>query len=112
MSFGKMNQTIDIIQAVQNKDAAGFATSEDNVLATVRAYREDRHGNEMWANRAAFSTATAMFRFRVIPGVTITPTLYIACHGERFKIVSVEDVRQRGMYIEVLAERLEASKND
>jgi len=30
---------------------------------------------------------------------------------KRYKILSAEDVRGRGMYIEVLAERLEASKN-
>lgn len=110
MSFGKMNQAIQLIQTIQNKDSAGFVTSEDVVLATVRAYREDRHGNERWANRAAFSTATALFRFRVIPGITVTTALAIICGGERFKIVSVENVRQRGMYLEVLAEHMEPSK--
>jgi len=106
-----MTAFIDIIETAQSKDSTGFGVSADTVLASVRAYREDRHGNELWANRAAFSTATSLFRFRAIPGVTVTPSLYIACQGERFKIVSAEDVRGRGMYIEVLAERMEASKN-
>lgn len=110
MSFGKMNQTIQLIQTIQNKDAAGFVTSEDVVLAIVRAYREDRHGNELWANRAAFSTATALFRFRVIPGIAVTAAMIIVCGGERFKIISVENVCQRGMYLEVLAEHMEPSK--
>jgi len=110
MAIGKMRIPIDIVKTILNKDAAGFATSEDVVLASVRAYREDRHGNKMWANRAAFSTATVLFHFRIIPGVKIVPSLYIACHGERFKILSVEDVRGRGMYIEVLAEYIEPSK--
>lgn len=110
MSFGKMNQIIQLIQTIQNKDAAGFVSSEDVVLATVRAYREDRHGNELWANRAAFSTATALFRFRVIPNIMVTTAMTIVCSGERFKIVSVENVRQRGMYLEVLAEHTEPSK--
>jgi hypothetical protein len=34
----------------------------------------------------------------------------IICGGERYKILSAEDVRGRGMYVEVLAERLEATK--
>ena len=110
MSFGKMNYFIDIVQTDQTKDDAGFATSSDTVLASVRAYKDDRHGTVQWANRAAFSTATAMFQFRVIPGVTIDTKLQILCGGDRFKILSAEDVRGRGMYIEVLAERLEASK--
>jgi head-tail adaptor len=112
MSFGKMNDFIDIIQTSQTLDAAGFSTSIDVVLASVRAYREDRHGTKMWANRAAFTDATTLFRFRVIPTITAPYTLYmIACQGERFKILSAEDVRGRGMYIEILAQRLEASKN-
>jgi head-tail adaptor len=105
-----MNTEISLIQTVQNMDAAGFATSDDVVLATVRAYREDRHGTKTWANRAAFSEATALFRFRALPGVSVSPTLYIACQGERFKIISAEDMRGRGMYIEVLAERIEPTK--
>jgi head-tail adaptor len=111
MSFGKMTAFIDIIETVKSKDSEGFSTSQDNILASVRAYREDRHGNVMWANRAAFSNASTLFRFRVIPNETITTQNQIVCNGERFKIFSVENVRGKGMYIEVLAERLEATKN-
>jgi head-tail adaptor len=110
MSFGKMNVFIDIIQTVQMKDADGFATTTDTVLASVRAYKEDRHGNIQWANRAAFSNATALFRFRVIPNVTVDTKLQIICNDKRYKILSAEDVRDRGMYIEVLAELLEPTK--
>ena len=110
MSFGKMNVFIDIIQTAQHVDVAGFGESTDSVLASVRAYKEERHGTTLWANRAAFSTATCMFRFRVIPGVTVDTKLQILCGGKRYKILSAEDVRGRGMYVEALAERLEASK--
>lgn len=105
-----MNAFIDILQTEHSKDADGFVTSTDTVLASVRAYREDRHGNKLWANRAAWSAATSLFRFRKIPGVEIRPSLFITCSGERFRVFSAEDVRGRGMYIEVLAERLEPSK--
>jgi len=106
-----MNTPIDIIQTIQTKDADGFVTSSDTILASIRAYREDRHGNTLWANRAVWSTATSLFRFRVIPDVEITTALQIICQNERFRITSVEDVRGRGMYIEVLAERLEPTKH-
>ena len=107
MSFGKMNDFIDIIQTNQSKDDAGFGTSAETVLASVRAYKEDRYGNVQWANRAAFSTATTLFRFRCLPGIEVTTSLYIVCAGGRYRILSVENVRERGMYLEVLAEKIE-----
>lgn len=68
-----------------------------------RAYREGRHGSERWANMAAFWEATDLFRFRVIPGVSVTTDLALLCDGDRFEITSVEDVKGRGMYLEVMA---------
>lgn len=104
-----MNSFIDIISTAPSKDEDGFVTTGDHVIASVRAYKEDRHGNERWANMAAFSEATALFRFRKLPSVEITTALHIICGDERYRIVSAEDVRGHGMYIEVLAEKLEPS---
>jgi len=110
LSFGKMNAFIKIVHTVQNMDAAGFAQSVDEPVAEVRAYREYRHGTKKWANRAAFSTASVMFRFRVIPGVTVTDKMGIVSGDERYRIISAEDVRGRGLYVEVLADRINPSK--
>lgn len=109
MSFGQMNASIQILRTAPVKDDEGFVTESDTVLASVRAYKEDRHGNEMWANRAAFSTASALFRFRKIPGLDVTTAHFIRCENCRYNIVSVEDVKGRGMYTEVLAEKVEGS---
>lgn len=109
MSYGKMNSFIDIIENVTGKDAEGFRTRGDQIIASVRAYREGRHGNEKWANRAVFSEATDLFRFRKIPDVTVTTQMIISCSGGRFEITSVEDVKGRGMYIEVLAKEVTSS---
>ena len=70
----KMNTFIDIVSTAPVKDAEGFVTTGDNILASVRAYKEDRHGSERWANMAAFAEASALFRFRKIPGVTVYTT--------------------------------------
>jgi len=104
-----MNTFIDIILTKPVKDYEGFAITKDTILASVRAYKEERHGNEQWANRAAFSTATALFRFRMIPGIAITTALVLVCDSGRYNVISVEDVSGRGMYMEVLAERVIAS---
>lgn len=100
-----MNTFVDIVSTQPVKDSEGFATKSDTVLASVRAYKEDQHGSESWANRAAFSKASALFRFRKIPRLTITTTLVLVCADGRFNVVSVEDVKGRGMYIEALAEK-------
>lgn len=106
MSFGKMNAFIDLIRTETVKDSEGFTQAGDNVIASLRAYKEDRHGNASWANRAAFSSATALFQFRTIPGLTVEPGLDIVCADGRYRILSTEDIRGRGMYIEVLAEKV------
>ena len=108
MSFGKMNTFIDIASTQTVKDDEGFSQEKEVVLASVRAYREGRHGSEKWANMASFSTATDLFRFRVIPDVEITTDMRILCDGHTFEITSVEDVKGRGMYLEVLGTEVKA----
>ena len=110
MSFGRMNTLISIAQEVVTKDTEGFATKTDNTLVSVHAYREGRHGSQKWVNRAAFSEATDLFRFRTIPGLTVTTSQVILCGEDRFEITSVEDVKGRSMYLEVLAKKEEAAR--
>jgi len=109
MSYGKMNTFIDIIEKVTTKDAEGFRTEVDNIVASIKAYREGRHGNEKWANRATFSEATDLFRFRRIPNVTVTSSMVLVNKYDRFEITSVEDVKGRGMYLEILAKEVKPS---
>ena len=106
MSFGRMNTLISIAQEVVTKDPEGFATKTDNILVSIHAYREGRHGSQKWVNRAAFSEATDLFRLRAIPGLTVTTAHVILCGDARFSITSVEDVKGRGMYLEVLAKKV------
>lgn len=107
-----MNTTIDIISTEPVKDAEGFVTTGDRVIASARAYKETRNTSAKWeriVGSAAFSSVTAMFRFRKIPGLTVDATMFIADADGRYNILSAEDVRGRGMYVEVLAEKLEGS---
>jgi len=109
MSFGKMNGFADIISVKLVKDSDGFSATVDEIIASVRVYREGRHGSQRWANLATFSEATDLFRFRVIPGLVVSTDHIIVCDGGRYNITSVEDVKGRGMYIEVLAKKVEAT---
>ena len=108
MSFGKMNVQISIAEEVISKDAEGFAVKSDNILAYVHSYREGRHGSQKWVNRASFSEATDLFQCRVIPGLTVTTAQVLLCGDDRFEITSVEDVKGRKMYLEILGKRMMA----
>ena len=105
-----MSTFVDGVSAGMAPDAEGFSVPGDTILASVRAYHEGRHGTQVWANRAAFSEATDLFRFRVIPGLTVTTEHLLICDSGRYHIVSVEDVKGRGMYVEVLAKQVEAAR--
>ena len=107
MGLGQMNGFADIVETKQDKDSEGFTHSEDEVLASIRVYREGRHGSQRWANLAAFSEATDLFRFRCIPGLTVATDHVLVTEDGRYDIVSVENVKGRGMYLEVLAKRSE-----
>ena len=48
--------------------------------------------------------------FRKIPNLEVTTDLVLVCSDGRYNIISVEDVKGRGMYIEVLAEKVKSSK--
>jgi head-tail adaptor len=109
MSFGKMNTFIDLVEKQKVLDDEGFSTITDVVVASVRAYREGRHGSEKWANRSTFTDATDLFRFRVIPEVKVTTAMVLVCEDGRYEITSVEDVKGRGMYVEVLAKEVVSS---
>lgn len=107
-----MNTFIDIITTALVKDADGFVTSGDTILASVRAYKETRNTSAKWERiigSAAFSSVSAIFKFRKIPDLTVDTKLFISDADGRYNIVSAEDVRGRGMYIEVLCEKLEGS---
>ena len=39
--------------------------------------------------------------------MTVTTAMTIVTGGERFEITSVEDIKGRGMYVEVLAKKVE-----
>ncbi len=101
-----MSTHISIAEEMVMKDAEGFATKTHNILTSIRAYREGRHGSQKWVNRAAFSEATDSFQFRVIPGLSVTTAHVILCGDDRFEITSIEDVKGRGMYLEVLGKRM------
>ena len=70
-------------------DSEGFPTERDELLASVRAYREDRYGSEAWKNRSLFSKATTLFRIRVIAGIKLDTRCVVVTEDGRYNILSV-----------------------
>lgn len=98
---GRMTTPISIINKTYTTDSEGFQTATDILIVQTKAYREGRHGSERWRNRASFTDATDLFTIRN-PGVEITTGYYIECEGNTWDITSVENVKGRGMYLEIL----------
>lgn len=109
MGLGLMNKKAKLCIETENIDTEGFNSKTVAIVAEMRVFVEGRHGSERWANLAAFTEATELFRFRRIPTLEITPKHYIICEGKRYDILSVENIKGRNMYTEVLAKRVEAS---
>ncbi len=109
MSFGKMNTMIDIIDTTLVKDEEGFASKSEQVIASVRAYKDERHGSRKWANMAAYTKANATFQMRNLPNLVIEPGMLIRCDTGTYKILSVEIIRR--FYVEIAAEKIEAVKD-
>lgn len=108
MSFGKMREIIEIYGKEIVTDAEGFTIVSNVLFTKVRGYREGRHGTERWANLAEFSETTDLFRIRKIPCMRVTVDNVLKCGEDWFEITSVEDVKGKGMYMEILAKKVEA----
>ncbi len=104
MSIGKLSTRIDIISNEPVKDFDGFVTNGDTVIASVRAYFEQKNSTERWRNMSQSGEVNALFRLRTIPGVELNTRHAIICDGKWYNIYSVENIRNRGMYLEVLAQ--------
>ncbi len=102
MSFGKLNTRIDIISTEPVKDSEGFVTTGDNIIASVKAYFEQKNSTEKWLNMSQNNSVNALFRLRHIPNIEITNKHIIVCEGKRYNIYSVENVKNKGMYFEIL----------
>ena len=112
MSLGKLNTLINIISTEPVKDSDGFVTSGETIIASVRAYFEQKNSTERWRNMSQSGEVNALFRIRCVPGVELNTRHVIICEGKRYNIYSVENVRNRNMYLEILAQSVSGEVND
>jgi len=104
--LGQMTKFASIVRKQRGRDTEGFNFDYFEVLANIRVFVEERHASEFWANLSTFSEATNLFQFRRIPNLKVTTNHYIYYDNEYYNILSAENVKGRGMYIEVLAKKV------
>ena len=111
MSIGDLNTPIQILRLRFGRDRDGFPTESEELVACVRAKAEMRNATEKWNGRAVLRDASAVFTFRRIPHIEITTDMVIVCGADRYNIISVENVRNRNLYTQVVA-RLESEAKE
>ena len=107
MSISDLNTPIQILRLRFGRDRDGFQTESEEIIACVRARAETKNATEKWSNRTVLREASAIFTFRWIPHIDITTDMVIVCGADRYNILSVENVRGRNLYTQVVA-RLES----
>ena len=99
-----LNDFIDIIERRVDKDAEGFGSETDVILASIRAAKSYASMAEKSTNDATFAVQTATFKFRRIPSLPIHPDMFIVDAAGRYNITAVDEMSGRGMYLVVTAQ--------
>lgn len=105
----QLNKRVEVYKKEITSDLEGFTRKNKVSLGFTRMSREGRHGSQMWANYATFSEATDLFKCRRDPNIEITTSCFLLVDGVEYDILSVENVKGKGLYLEILAKRTEAS---
>lgn len=109
--IGRMREQISIKSRVIVIDAEGFQTEVLTEVLSTRAEWESQHATTVWKNRASFTDATDCFYIRK-PAVEIKDDMVIECGAETFEITSVDEIKGRGLWLEILARRSVPSGTD
>ena len=104
---GELNTSVQIQKRIKTEDAGGFEHPEWETIATVWCKWINAHGQEAITANAmqAKSTANVTLRYRS----DINVTLVILKGTERYEIISPDNIRERGEYMELLVQRMESA---
>ena len=72
----KLTHFIELFRVEQGTDEDGFPVERDELLVSVRAYREDRYGSEMWKNRSLFPKRRCSFASAPSPASHLIPGVW------------------------------------
>lgn len=104
---GEMRTSVTLQTPVITKAAGGAQVVTWATLATVWARWTNVHGSEVWQSQAvqAISPATVMIRYRS----DVTPACSILKGSTIYEIVSLDNIQERGEYLEIKVKGLKGS---
>jgi len=111
VSFGKMTTPVVLIGLGEYSigDDGSAVDNPYNIKRTF-AYMEQRNFGKRWINLAEWTEASVMFRLCFDPSLVLDDIRRVQVDkpsGKTYKVLSIENVRGRSMYIEILAELIE-----
>lgn len=101
---GEMRTKITLYERSVTVDAGGFHQASETEIAEVWCKWQNVHGSEVWAAESvnAVQPATVWLRYRD----DIDATCLVEKNGLLYKIVSLDNVGERGEYIELKVQRV------
>jgi len=96
---GELRTSISLQRRSNTTDAGGFPVETWSTIATVWAKWVNVHGQEAWIAQTAQAgqAATVTIRYRS----DIDPTCAVLKGSDRWEIISMDNVQERGEYLEL-----------
>ena len=103
---GELRTSVTLQSRTVSTETGGFKTPSWSTIATVWAKWVNAHGMEAWAAQTAQAEAAATVTIRYLAGVDTTCAVLLG--SERYEIVSIDNIQQRGEYLELKVQRMKA----
>lgn len=103
---GELRTPVTLQERTTATDAGGFGSPTPSTIATVMAKWTGAHGTEAWTAQTlqAQRAATVLIRYRS----DVDETCSLLKDGERYEIVSIDDIQARHEYLELKVRRMMA----
>lgn len=100
---GELRTSVVLKKRTITTDAGGFGQESYTTLATVWARWSNVHGSEVWAAQSvqAVAPATVLIRYRS----DVDQTCVVVKGSEIYDIVSVDNIQERGEYLEIKVQK-------
>lgn len=102
---GELRTPIELQNRVVTQSAGGFSQLVWTTFANVKCKWVNVHGNEAIRLNAEVSRAKAKILLRFRPDVDTTCA--VLRDGRQWEITSVDNIRERGEYMELIVEEME-----
>lgn len=100
---GDLRTQITLQSRTATGDAGGFQVPGWSTIATVWAKWTNVHGSEAWAAQSVQAEAPATVLVRYLTG--LDATCAVLKGADRYEIVSLDNIQERGEYIELKVQR-------